>query len=210
MTYRVKSSWLIKQFYPGGMIWDIPVDDGPAVYLTFDDGPHPTITEFVLKQLEEYNAKASFFCIGNNVEKHSATYHSILSKGHVVGNHTFNHLNGWDNTTEDYLHNVTLAAKQIDSGIFRPPYGRMKRAQISMMLQATPAWKIYMWDVLSGDFDKDITPEKCLSNVLTNIEPGSIVVFHDSEKAYERMSYALPRVLEFCKNKGWEMRALPI
>ncbi len=187
----------------------MPEEAKPSVYLTFDDGPHPEITPFVLHQLEQYDAKASFFCIGKNVDAHPDIYRTILEQGHTAGNHTFNHLNGWKTDTTTYIQNILEAAKHIESRIFRPPYGRIRPAQASMLANARPPWKIYMWDVLSGDFDTRISPEQCLQNVVMHTRPGSIVVFHDSEKARERMVYALPRFLAFCKEKKWQLSALP-
>lgn len=202
--YKVKASWWLRKLY-SNLIWYIP--DEKAVYLTFDDGPHPTATPFVLAQLQQYNAKATFFCIGNNVAQYPEIYSQLKDWGHTIGNHTFSHMNGWHATTEEYLKNIARADELIDSKIFRPPYGRIKKAQANMLIEA--GRKIYMWDVLSGDFDINLTPEKCLENVLQNIRPGSIVVFHDSTKAWNRMSYALPRVLEYCKQKNWQLKALP-
>ena len=187
----------------------MPAGDAPAVYLTFDDGPHPIITRFVLQQLKQYDAKATFFCIGKNVVDHPDIYKQILEAQHTVGNHTHNHLNGWHTKTDAYITNVQQAAKHINSRLFRPPYGRIKRSQAGRLLQAHPQWYIYMWDVLSGDFDTSITPERCTENVLNNIQPGSIVVFHDSEKAWPRMQHALPAVLAYCKQQNWQLKALP-
>ncbi len=184
-------------------------EEEPSVYLTFDDGPHPTATSYILDQLAKYDAKATFFCIGKNVQAHQQQYNKIIAAGHAVGNHTHNHMNGWHTKTAIYLKNILQASQHINSHIFRPPYGRIKRSQANRLLASHKQWKIYMWDVLSGDFDINITPEKCLQNVLDNIEPGSIVVFHDSDKAWERMSYALPHVLEYCKQQNWKMKALP-
>lgn len=188
----------------------MPEEHEPAVYLTFDDGPHPEITPFVLQQLEQYNAKASFFCIGKNVAAWPDIYNAVLERGHTTGNHTFNHMNGWKTDTERYIHDILEAEKLIDSRIFRPPYGRIRMAQANMLTHARPSWKVYMWDVLAGDFDTRISPEQCLKNVVMHTRPGAIVVFHDSEKARERMQYALPRFLAFCKEKKWALKALPI
>lgn len=187
----------------------MPAGDAPVVYLTFDDGPHPTITPFVLQQLKQYDAKATFFCIGKNVVDHPGIYKQILEAQHTVGNHTHNHLNGWHTKTDAYITNVQQAARHINSRLFRPPYGRIKRSQAGRLLQAHPQWHIYMWDVLSGDFDTGITAERCTENVLNNIQPGSIVVFHDSEKAWPRMQHALPAVLAYCKQQNWQLKALP-
>lgn len=187
----------------------MPVAKEPCVYLTFDDGPHPTATPFVLEQLKLHDAKATFFCIGKNVAEYQNIYNQLLADGHSVGNHTHNHLNGWKTKTIDYLNNIRLAEEHISSKLFRPPYGRISRKQIKALQQQQPPYHIYMWDVLSGDFDVNITPEQCLENVISNIEPGSIIVFHDSQKAWDRMSYALPKILEYCKSRNWQLKALP-
>lgn len=183
----------------------MPVIDN-EVYLTFDDGPHPDITPFVLDLLKEYDAKATFFCIGNNVLKYPFIYKRIIDEGHSVGNHTYQHLNGWKTSDKDYLEDIIHAQKYIDSKLFRPPYGRITRFQT----QAIKAiFKIIMWDILSGDFDQKISGEECLANVLTNITAGSIVVFHDSEKAFGRLSYALPKTLQFLKDNNLAPAPLP-
>lgn len=207
--YWVKTPQWIKRFFPTQLIWDMPSDGEAAVYLTFDDGPHPTATPFVLDQLRKYNAAATFFCVGNNVSHYPEVYELVTAAGHATGNHTYNHVNGWKASSDHYLKNIERAAKYIHSKAFRPPYGRIKYSQIRKLQRRHPDWKIYMWDILCGDFDKTITDEECLSNVLSNIRPGSIVIFHDSEKAYDHMSYALPRVLEYCQQQNWKMKALP-
>ncbi len=209
-SYWVKTPWWVKKFFSTELIWSMPVDhNAPAVYLTFDDGPHPTATTFILEQLEQYNAKATFFCIGKNVLEQPKIFEAIKSKGHSIGNHTHDHMNGWKNTPATYIKNIFKAAKYIDSKALRPPYGRITLTQVKTLHRKNPNWKIYMWDVLSGDFDTDISAGKCAEHVLNNIEPGSIVVFHDSDKAWERMSYALPLVLEHCKKMNWQIKALP-
>lgn len=187
----------------------MPIGDTPAVYLTFDDGPHPIATPFVLDKLKKHNAKATFFCIGKNVVAEKDIYNRIITEGHAVGNHTQNHLNGWHTNKQVYLDNIEKCAEHIETKIFRPPYGRMTRGQINALVNTPAPWLIYMWDVLSADFDTNISPEECLSNVIDNIEAGSIVVFHDSQKAWDRMSYALPKVLEYCRSKNWDIKALP-
>ena len=164
------------------------------IYLSFDDGPHPIATPFVLDQLAEYGAKASFFCIGKNVVAEPIIYQRILNEGHTVGNHTHQHVNGWKISDEDYIGDTMNAAKYIDSNLFRPPYGRIKRSQAKRLQQK--GMRVIMWDVLSADFDTNLTPQACMSYVLYHTKPGSIVLFHDSEKAWERMSVALPAVLK--------------
>jgi peptidoglycan/xylan/chitin deacetylase (PgdA/CDA1 family) len=204
--YLVKTPWWLRKIYPS-FVWNMPRDE-KNIYLTFDDGPHETATPFVLDELRKYNAKATFFCIGKNVEKHRAIYQSILDEGHAVGNHTFNHMNGWKNNDFIYIKNISVAAQFIKSNLFRPPYGRIKKAQAKMLLSANQPPQIIMWDVLSGDFDTKLSPEKCLKNVLRNTTNGSIIVFHDSTKAWERMSYALPKLLEHFSKQGYSFRVI--
>ena len=208
-SYWVKTPWWVKRFFSRELVWNIPQNGTPTVYITFDDGPHPVATPFVLAELAKHKAKATFFCVGQNVDDHPAIYEHMVSEGHTTGNHTQNHLNGWTTNNKTYLGNILLASKHISSPCFRPPYGRIKISQVRILHKKKPDWKIYMWDVLSGDFDAELTPEQCAQNVIENIEPGSIVVFHDSEKAWERMSYALPLVLEHCRKQNWKLEALP-
>ncbi|MBV8255156.1 MAG: polysaccharide deacetylase family protein [Chitinophaga sp.] len=206
MFYLTKTPGIIKAIY-SSCIWDMPASTN-AVYLTFDDGPHPEATPFVLDQLKKYGAKGTFFCIGKNVIAYPEIYQRILEEGHSIGNHTHNHLNGWKTSTEKYMENVMQAREYINSPLFRPPYGRITPFQIRMLKRQIPGAKIIMWDLLSGDFDTDINGEACVQNVVFKLKPGAIVVFHDSTKAWERLSYALPRVLEFCKKQHFELRAL--
>jgi peptidoglycan/xylan/chitin deacetylase (PgdA/CDA1 family) len=205
--YLVKTSWWLKAMYPF-FVWSKPTKD-KVLYLTFDDGPHPTITPFVLAQLKQFNAKATFFCIGKNVVDQPAIYRQILQEGHSVGNHTHNHLNGWKTNNHVYIENIQQAAKHIDSTLFRPPYGRIKKSQAKQLLTLNSQLQtIVMWDVLSADFDIHISPEKCLANVINNAKQGSIIVFHDSEKAWDRLSYALPKTLEYFAKMGYVFEAL--
>ncbi|NCI48988.1 polysaccharide deacetylase family protein [Sediminibacterium roseum] len=199
--YLVKTPWWLRALYPS-LVWR-GNGDGKTIYLSFDDGPHETATPFVLDQLKQYNAKASFFCIGKNVSAHPALYQRILDEGHSVGNHTHNHLNGWKVKDEVYLDDIRQASTLVKSGLFRPPYGRIKRAQVKKLRQQQPGVKIIMWDVLSGDFDVDLTGEACLGYVLYHTRPGSIIVFHDSAKAFPRLQYTLPRMLEHFSNEGY-------
>lgn len=212
MFYTVKMPWFIRKLYPS-LTWEKPTKE-KILYLTFDDGPHPTATPFVLDELAKYNAKATFFCIGKNVVDQTALYKRILDEGHKTGNHTFNHLNGWKTSNEKFFENIFEAAKYIDSDLFRPPYGRISKFQIKLLQESkennypSRAFKIIMWSVLSGDFDLNLSPEKCLQYVLLNAKPGSIVVFHDSTKAWDRMSFALPKVLEHFSKEGYQFRSL--
>ncbi len=203
--YLIKTPWWLRALYPS-FIWNINTNE-KVLYLTFDDGPHETATPFVLDELKKYDAKATFFCIGNNVGQHRSIYERILAEGHAVGNHTFNHLNGWKTKDEEYINDIDKAAKEIDSTLFRPPYGRITRFQSSVISRQS---SIIMWDVLSGDFDTDLQPQRCLANVLYHSKKGSIIVFHDSSKAWERMSYCLPRLLEHFTQEGYQFKALSV
>lgn len=194
------------KLYPDS-IWKMP-DTSKAIYLTFDDGPHPQITPFVLDELDKYNAKATFFCIGKNVMEHPGLFKRILDRGHAVGNHTHTHLNGWKTPNAKYLQNIQEAAGYIDSHLFRPPFGRITRLQRKQLQQMKVPFKVVMWTVLSGDFDKNTTPEKCLHNVINNAESGSVIVFHDSEKAYDKLRYALPEVLRHFNEAGFRFEKI--
>nr|WP_036827596.1 polysaccharide deacetylase family protein [Polaribacter sp. Hel1_85] len=191
------------------------------IFLTFDDGPTPEITEFVLSELKKNNAKATFFCIGKNMKNHPEIFSKIISDGHSIGNHTQNHLKGWKSDNTKYIENVLECENVISSEVeksqnsklknqnlklFRPPYGKIKKAQAKELLKND--YKIIMWDVLSADFDTTISGEKCLQNVLKNTKEGSIIVFHDSVKAAERMKYALPNVLKEFSEKGFVFKAI--
>jgi peptidoglycan/xylan/chitin deacetylase (PgdA/CDA1 family) len=162
----------------------------------------------VLDTLSEFDAKATFFCIGDNVRKHPEVYDRIIAEKHSVGNHTFNHLKGWVTEDEEYLKNIGLCSQYVDSDLFRPPYGRIRKSQIRSLKELNPNVKIVMWDVLSGDFDQTLKPEKCLRYVVKNTCPGSIVVFHDSLKAFPILKDVLPKALEFWKKKDYQFEAL--
>jgi peptidoglycan/xylan/chitin deacetylase (PgdA/CDA1 family) len=208
MFYFVKTPGWLKRIYDS-YIWSIPVND-KILYLTFDDGPHPEATPFVLKELKKHNALATFFCIGKNVVSYPGIYKQIINEGHSVGNHTYNHLNGWKTSNADYLKDIALASNEIDSDLFRPPYGRITSFQAKnlkpVMKGKEP--KVIMWDVLSGDFDIDCTSQQCLANVLLASVSGSIVVFHDSEKAFPKLAYTLPRILNHFSEKGYLFKSL--
>ena len=187
-------------------IWDLPNHEN-KVYLTFDDGPTPEITEWTLNQLKAYEAKATFFCIGDNIRKYPEIFQKVIQSGHSIGNHTFNHLNGWKTSITDYVENTKLYEKEHcklsneNCQLFRPPYGKIKPSQSKALRKL--GYKIIMWDVISYDFDKTISKETCLENVLKNIQPGSIIVFHDSIKAFPNLEFVLPRTLKFLKEKGF-------
>ncbi|HLP62905.1 polysaccharide deacetylase family protein [Flavobacterium sp.] len=219
----VKTNWLIKKLF-SNYVWDIPNHEN-KVYLTFDDGPTPAITEWTLAQLKLHDAKATFFCIGDNVRKFPEIFQKVISEGHSIGNHTFNHLNGWKTKKEVYVKNVELCNQEIaesrrqkaessiatksdnlQSELFRPPYGKIKPSQSKILRKQ--CYKIIMWDIISYDFDATISPEKCLDNVLKNVQSGSIIVFHDSKKAFTNLEFALPRTLQFLKENGFVCDAL--
>ena len=208
MFYFVKTPVWLKRIYHS-YVWSIPVND-KILYLTFDDGPHPEATPFVLKELKKHNALATFFCIGKNVVAYPGIYNQIIKEGHSVGNHTYNHLNGWKTNNDEYLKDIALASQEIDSAFFRPPYGRITSFQAknlkAVMKGKEP--KVIMWDVLSGDFDIACTPQQCLANVLLGSVSGSIIVFHDSEKAFPKLEYTLPRMLNHFSEKGYLFKAL--
>lgn len=200
--------WIFKNY-----IWDVPNHEN-KIYLTFDDGPTPEVTNWVLGELQKYNAKATFFCIGDNIKKYPEDFEKVIAQGHSIGNHTFNHLNGFKTLTETYLLNTNLCASEIQkyqigtikSKIFRPPYGKIKPSQSKILREL--GYKIIMWDVISYDFDKTISKKKCLQNVVKNTRPGSIIVFHDSVKAFENLQYVLPKSLTYFYKKGFVFEKL--
>ena len=259
MGYFKKISTLGKFLYPS-LLWNLP-KTGNTLYLTFDDGPIPEVTPWVLALLKEYHAKATFFCIGENIEKHPEIFDQVLAEGHNVGNHSFNHLNGWKTPISTYIENVEKAKeiicvkqetrfkiqdfriekleereKKKESGdsnqdnrtesieereekienrkenkvknvkLFRPPYGKITPKQIKTL--QGQGFKIVMWEVISGDFDAKLSVENCINNVLKNSKPGSIVVFHDSLKASEKLKEVLPKILEYYHQKGFEFKAI--
>ena len=201
--YFIKSPQFVKNLFPN-FTWKIPTDE-KRVFLTFDDGPVADVTPWVLRTLADYDAKATFFCVGENIRKYPQIFAQIREAGHSVGNHTFNHLNGWATENIPYFHNVRHCAGLVNSELFRPPYGRLKPKQAQFLQRH---YRVVMWDVLSGDFDPALSPQQCFRNVVNHAEPGSIVVFHDSLKARERLEYALPKVLEHFSALGYRFEAL--
>lgn len=205
--YFIKTPRILKRLF-AKYTWSF-FSTQKEIFLTFDDGPIPEVTEFVLDQLNEFNAKATFFCIGDNIRKYPAVFSRIVNEGHSVGNHTFNHLNGWKNSNTAYIDNISKCENLLShqkTKLFRPPYGKIKRKQAKQLLASD--YKIIMWDVLSADFDPTITKEKCLQNVLRNVENGSIIVFHDSIKASDKLYYALPKVLKEFSLQGYKFKAI--
>lgn len=219
----VRTPKLAKSLFPD-LVWDLPSKE-KVIYLTFDDGPTPIITDWTLDVLKQYNAKATFFCIGKNVEAHPDIFNKIIADGHSIGNHTYNHIKGWTTSTENYILNIEKAQKvqsaecRVQSNIenskllthnsklFRPPYGQIKPKQAKTLIQL--GYKIIMWMVAAIDWDASVSKEKCLDNVVNNTISGDIVVFHDSIKAANNMQYALPKVLEYFSEKGFKFKCIP-
>ena len=207
--YLIKTPLLLKKLYPNHLIWNKSRED-KSIFLTFDDGPIPIVTPWVLKTLKKFNAKATFFCIGENIEKNQDIFLQLKADGHAIGNHTYNHVKGWNTSNKTYLKEVEkceeimqkVAINNLTSKLFRPPYGKIKKAQSKVLRKL--GYKIVMWDVLSADFDQSITPEKCLENVTKNVKSGSVIVFHDSIKASQNLKFALPKTLHFLKENGYQ------
>lgn len=208
MLYLVKTPWWLQKLYPE-CTWQMSGAE-KIIYLSFDDGPHPSATPFVLDELKKLDAKGTFFCIGKNVEENTAIYKRILDEGHAVGNHTHQHLNGWITPEDAYLEDIVEAGKLIASNLFRPPYGKVTKAQLKKLSAKPYLLSPVMWTVLSGDFDPRLSKENCLNNVLHKTTKGSIIVFHDSGKAFEKLQFVLPKVLSFFTEKGFQFKTIKI
>ena len=209
--YFFRPPFFLPWLYPA-LTWRVPTDS-KELYITFDDGPVAGPTEFALGELVRARAKATFFCIGDNINKNPSVFQKILLDGHAIGNHTFNHMNGWENSSHEYLDDVTMCTKEIarhatefSSGIrlFRPPFGRITRRQIGDLKD----YKVIMWDVLTNDYTKNLSPEDCLRGSLAATRPGSIIVFHDSYKAEKKLTYVLPRYLDHFGGLGYSFKIL--
>ena len=217
-SYFIKTPNLLKILF-NKWVWNFSSKE-KTIYLTFDDGPTPEITEWTLNQLKNHNAKATFFCIGKNIEKYPEIFQKIIEEKHAVGNHTHNHLNGWETNFQSYFTNFEQTNQTISNNwhsksqknitqtakLFRPPYGKISLKQSKKIRKE--GYKIIMWDVLSADFDTTISKKKCLKNIIENLKNGSIVVFHDSEKASEKLRYVLPKILEFYSSKGYSFKRI--
>ena len=208
MRYIVTTPWWLRMLFPTKLTWHIPATE-KILYLTFDDGPNAIATPFVLDELKKYNAKATFFCIGNNVQQEPELYKRLFAEGHRVGNHTHDHLNGFHTKDEVWLNNVKEAAKWIDSDLFRPPYGKIRPFQAKVLKESNPPFRIIMWSVISADFDTGNSPQKCFRFVKNNAKPGSIIVFHDSEKAFPNLQDALPETLKYYSEQGYRFEVIP-
>jgi len=194
---------IIKSIYPS-LTWEIETEE-PNIYLTFDDGPTPGVTEKVLSMLKEYNASATFFCLGKNIKENPELFENIVQAGHAIGNHTYSHLNGWKNTTVDFLNDIKSFDQVYQTNLFRPPYGKIKSTQIAAL---KGQYQIIMWSILTYDYDQSIEKESCLEIALKNLRQGSIIVFHDSHKASRNMFYALKGILEYANDYGFECKAI--
>jgi len=195
-----KSPQLLTRLMPR-LTWNLETEN-KKVYLTFDDGPTPDVTSWVLDKLKKFNAKATFFALGRNVDHYPEIFRQILDEGHSVGNHTYSHLKGWGCSNKTYFDDIELANHLIKSSLFRPPYGRIKPSQVTELKKY---YRIIMWSVLSIDYNRRISGDRCIKNVMENVKPGSIIVFHDSAKARKNLYYALPVVLEKLQAEGYEI-----
>lgn len=203
--YLIKTPRFIQKLFPN-FHWRVSEQSlNPTIYLTFDDGPIPQLTPWVLEQLAGYGAKATFFCVGNNVRRYPAVLQKVVEAGHTVGNHTMHHLDGWKTDNVPYFHDVRNCAAQLKTTLFRPPYGRLKPSQTQFLQRH---YNIVMWDVLSGDFDPELTAEDCYDNVVDHARSGSIVVLHDSLKAEAKLREILPRLLSYYSERGYAFAAL--
>ena len=201
---KIRVPQFIRNMFPD-LVWQI--EDERAVYLTFDDGPTPGITEWILSTLRRYNAKATFFVLGKNVEMYPDLCEKILAEGHRIGNHTYSHQKGTRMSLERYLEDIDFASTMVQSELFRPPYARCTPSQLRAVAQR---YKIIMWSIISRDYNRKITGERCLQGVLPHIKAGEIILFHDSEKSFANMSYALPKVLERIAELGLKCKAIEL
>jgi peptidoglycan/xylan/chitin deacetylase (PgdA/CDA1 family) len=199
----VKPPWWVRRI-SSGTLWRVPTDE-KVLFLTFDDGPGPELTEWILRELEEHNAMATFFCVGENVVKYPEIYRMILSKGHDTGNHTYHHLNGYKTGIGSYIRDVYKARKVIDSRLFRPPYGRIRPWAARILMRR---FRIVLWDVLSMDYDSGLDPKMVLYNVAREARPGSILVFHDNAKAADNLRFVLPMILDHFTRQGYKFLPL--
>ncbi len=201
--YPIKIPTFLQHFF-SNYLFRIPNTE-KVIYLTFDDGPIPEVTPWVLGQLAAYRAQATFFMIGDNVQKYPTVYQQVMAANHRIGNHTFHHLNGWKTKNEVYFENVKKCAAFLDTELFRPPYGKLKPSQAQYLRNQ---YRIVLWEILSGDFDQAITSHQCLDNILKHATKGSIIVFHDSLKAEKHLRFVLPKVLKHFTEKGYIFKAI--
>jgi peptidoglycan/xylan/chitin deacetylase (PgdA/CDA1 family) len=203
MYYLPYTPFWMRLIFPLSVEWTGKTENN-SVYLTFDDGPTPGVTEFVLEELDKYGVKGTFFCIGENVAAHPELFEKIQALGHVVGNHTMHHPNGWKTDDDTYIKEVNDANVLINSNLFRPPYGKIRRSQQAKLRAINPQHRTIMWSVITGDFDETLSGETCFSYVKKHCKAGSIIVFHDSDKAFPRLKVALPATLKWLKENGFQ------
>ena|ERR1017187_7128115 len=196
---------LLRLFYRRDAIWQIPTNK-KELFLTFDDGPTPEITQWILKLLEKYGVHATFFCVAENAMKYPDIFNDIKLKGHTIGNHTYNHLNGWETDDVTYAENIDKANEIIKSLLFRPPYGRIKRTQAKSLNRLN--YKVVLWSILTYDFDRNLNRNKAWSQIQKHTKPGSILVFHDHQKAFENLKELLPKTLEYFSGQGFSFENL--
>lgn len=201
---RIKPGKILRWMFPN-VIWSI--DDPEGIYLTFDDGPTPGVTEWILHTLDRYDAKATFFVLGKNVELYPDLYQMILDKGHKIGNHTYSHQKGWTMSTERYIEDVDLAGDMFHTELFRPPYARCTRAQL---LQIAQRYRIVMWNVLSRDYNTYLSPKKCLRGTIHGLRGGDIISLHDSAKSFKNTSYVLPALLRKAREMNLQCKILEL
>jgi len=199
----VRPFFILNYIYPKA-IWRKEKDKN-NIYLTFDDGPIPEITPWILDCLKEKDVKATFFCVGENIKKNPEIFKRILDEGHAVGNHTYNHLRGWNTDDKEYLDNIYKCQELTQTTLFRPPYGRAKKSQMSILEND---FQIIMWDVLTGDYDYKISPEQCFKNCIDYCRNGSIIVYHDNIKAINNVKFALPKSIDYLLNQGFQFKTL--
>lgn len=210
LSFHIHTVPLVIKKWLSHYLWEVKTNE-KVIYLTFDDGPIPEITPFVLEELKKINAKATFFCVGENIEKHPHIFSEIIQSGHHFGNHTFNHLKGWQSENEYYYENIAKLDKTVTalgfepSPLFRPPYGRLKSSQGQFLKSK---YKIVMWSLLTCDYDKNYDAQVCLDNAIKNTKRGSIVVFHDSLKAEKNLRYVLPKYLAYFATQGYRFETL--
>ncbi|MGM0612845.1 MAG: polysaccharide deacetylase family protein [Bacteroidota bacterium] len=204
IMYLVKSPKIFNKITDSSVTWRMSQKNAD-LYLTFDDGPGPELTDEILDILREKNVPATFFCVGDNVRKYPETFRKIVDGGHTIGNHTYNHKNGWKTPNALYLSNIKKFDKHYSTRLFRPPYGRIKPSQIRRIKKD---YQIIFWSLLSGDFDPDTSPGKCYNNVVNNLHNGAIIVFHDNLKAKNNMRIALPKVIDYAKKQNYRFRSL--
>ena len=200
----VRPPLLVRLLYKDA-VWQIPEKE-KNVYLTFDDGPIPEVTPWVIEQLDQYKAKATFFCVGKNVEQHREIFAKLIDQGHSVGNHTYSHFNGWKTKREDYLEDVEKCQHLVNSKLFRPPYGKISFRQLKEVKQS---YQVILWSISTLDFDKKETPKNCLNRIKKYLRPGSIIVMHDSLKAEKNLKRFLPGALEYISSKGFNLKSIP-